>query len=59
MKTCTFKDQLRRRAEAIKRIRNREADENIRITNDFKRKRRDEARKAAIKKAQQEKRRKQ
>lgn len=59
MKICTFKDPLRRQAEAIKRIRNREADENIRITNGFKRQRREEARKAAIKKAQQEKRRKQ
>lgn len=59
MKICTFKDPLRSRAEAIKRIRNRETDENIRITNDFKKKRREEARKAAIKKAQQEKRRKQ
>lgn len=55
MKTCTFKDPLRRRAEALKRISARENDINVKITNNFIDRRREEARAAAIKKAQQEK----
>ena len=59
MKTCTFKDPMRRRAEAVKRIKERANEENVKATNAFIERRKEAARKAAIKRAKQKKRRKQ
>ena len=59
MKTCTFKDPMQRRAEAVKRIKERANEENVKATNAFIERRKEAARKAAIKRAKQKKRRKQ
>lgn len=55
IRTCTFVDPLRRHAEAMRRIASREAEENARITEAWKRKRREEARRKAIIKAMERK----
>lgn len=55
LKTCTFKDPLRRHAEALRRIDSREAEENARITEAWMAKRREAARKRAIMKAMSQK----
>lgn len=51
IKTCTFIDPMRRHAEAMRRISSREAEESVRITEAWKKKRREDARRRAIIKA--------
>ena len=51
IKRCTFVDPLRKHAEALRRISSREAEENARITEAWKKKRKEDARKKAIIKA--------
>ena len=57
IKTCTFKDPLQKRAEAMKRIRDREQEESLKISKAYTARRKEEARQRAIKKAKQEKKR--
>lgn len=52
IKSCTFKDPLKKHAEAMRRIQARENEANVRITDAWRQKRKEDARKRAIMKAQ-------
>ena len=51
IKICTYKDPLRKHAESMSRIQARETEQNVLITASYKARRREEARKRAIKNA--------